>query len=82
MIWTWNHYLDVVLAGVVGGVAALHAVSWLWAEPGDLARQRREIARKVRDRLNENGYGPLGHAIALEIGGRNYHDEGWEGGDR
>lgn len=69
---TWNHYLDVVLAAVMGGVVALHALGWYWEQPGDLARQRREIARQVRDRLNEKGHGMLGHALGAEIGGKDY----------
>jgi len=68
----WNWYLDVVLAGVLGGVAVLHALGWFWEEPGDLAKQRREVARWVRDRLNAQGQAMLGHALGLEIGGKDY----------
>lgn len=66
----WNWYRDVVLAGTLSGLATV----WIWEKKHaeDRRAERRMIARYVRDQLNKQGLAALGHALALEIGGKDY----------
>lgn len=66
----WNRYLDIALAATLSGLATI----WLCEQKHreDLARERRRIARLVRDRLKDDGQSALGHIIALNIGGKDF----------
>lgn len=67
---TWDRYLDIVLAATLSGLATIWICSRKCA--ADLTEQRRLIARYVRDQLNKQGHGMLGHTLGLQIGGKDY----------
>lgn len=63
-------YFNIVLAAVLGGlVTLLMCVRWF---EQTMTKQRRLIARYVRDQLNKQSQAALGHALALQIGGKDY----------